>query len=227
MCQLLLLPAVWPLTWTRNYFCSFPFSVCCLRSETTVPAACTFPGFMFGILLTKHTLVGVNGKGNSDPLLTVAWPVTCVAATPGRMPCEGRPSYKVIVPTWLTGHRYSPHTLNFRSLVCPAQPPWGFVLLCGTGAARTRQAPYQDGTHVQNAIWTFTAEDMSMPSDHTHVRMAQLNLPSMVTVTLPSHTSMPSFVLSCALGCAVSATLGTPDRARSEWSTRENVADEQ
>lgn len=201
----------------RNYFCSCLFCACCLRSETTVPAACTVPGFMFGTLPTKHTLVWGNRKENGDLFLLGATP------TLGGCPCEDRPSYKVMVPTWLTGHKYSPHPLNFRSLLCPAQPPWGFVPLLGTGTARTKQAEYQDSTHVQDAIWAFTAEGMSAPRMCTwHNSIYHPWLP-----WLPSQASVPSFVLSYVLGCAVSAALGTTDRARSEWLARENVADEQ
>lgn len=55
-----------------------------------MPAASTIPGFMFGTLPTKHTLVGNNGEENGD-LFHLG-----VAATLGRHSCEDRPSYKVM-----------------------------------------------------------------------------------------------------------------------------------
>lgn len=97
----------------------------------------------------------------------------------------------------------------------PGVPCSGFLPLLGTGTAWISWAAYQDGTHVQNAVWTFTSEGMSMPNIHTHVHMAQLNLPPAVTVTLSCQASMPSFVLFCVLGCAVSSAQGTPDRTGS------------
>lgn len=84
-------------------------------------AACTIPGFMFDTLSTKHSLVESNGKGNFDLFLLE------VAAFLGRCPCKVRSSYTVMMPMWLTGHKYSPHPLDFRSVLCSAKPAWDFT----------------------------------------------------------------------------------------------------
>lgn len=76
---------------------------------------------MFDTLPTKHTLVESNRKGNGDLFLLE------VAAILGRCSYKVRSSCTLTMPMWVTGHKYSPHPLVFRSLLCPTKPPWDFT----------------------------------------------------------------------------------------------------
>lgn len=60
----LLLPPVWALMGSKKFFLFLLILCLLLRSGSTVPAACTIPGIMFGTWSTKPTLVLENGNGD-------------------------------------------------------------------------------------------------------------------------------------------------------------------
>lgn len=110
MYQAFPLPPVWALMWSKKFFCFCSFCVCYLRSGSTVSAAWTIPGSIFGTWSTKRSRV--MGKG----MVTFFFQLTFLLTLRGH-PLWRQPSYGVMVHIWLTRHKYSPYHLNFRSLL--------------------------------------------------------------------------------------------------------------
>lgn len=175
MYQAFLLPPVWALMWSKNFFCSCSFCVCYFRSRSTVPAACTILGVIIGPWSTKRTRV--MGKG----MVTFFW-LTFLATL------RGYPLWRQAF-LWGDGAYMTNWTQIFliaSEFQIPALPCRGFLPLLELG----QHGPA--GQHIRMALMFRMLFGPSLLKAwacqmSTQVHMAQLNLPPvviMITLTI-------------------------------------------